>query len=70
MKTLIKVGKLELVKNSNNLLVMKSGYCKGKFTLDQFVPAVAAFLHLLKHSQNKLPQKVIKSFQPDLFTRE
>ena len=70
MKTLISVGKLELIKNANHLTVVQSGYCRGKFALDQFIPAVASLLYLLKQSQAKLPEKAISSLQPDLFNQE
>ncbi len=43
MKTLLKVNKLELVKNYQNIVLLKASKVISKFALDQLLPAIIGY---------------------------
>ncbi len=68
MKTLLKVNKLELVRNYQNIVLLKAGKVISKFALDQLLPAIVGLLSLASKKEKKLSgSKIMSTFQPDLF---
>ncbi len=68
MKTLLKVNELELVRNYQNIVLLKAGTVISKFSLDQLLPAIVGLLSLAAEENKKLSaDKLIGNFQPDLF---
>lgn len=68
MKTLLKVNELELVRNYQNIVLLKAGKVISKFALDQLLPAIIGLLSLAAQKEKKLSgSKIMSNFQPDLF---
>lgn len=63
MKTLLKVNELELVRNYQNILLLKAGKVIAKFALDQLLPAIIGLLSLASQKEQKLSgNKIIDLF--------
>lgn len=68
MKTLLKANELELVRNYQNIVLLKAGKVISKFALDQLLPAIIGLLSLASKKEKKLSgSKIMRSFQPDFF---
>lgn len=70
MKTLIKVSDLELIKNGQELTLLRAGVVVAKFAKEQLLPAIVALLSFAGLSsgyKNISPKKVMSNFQQSLF---
>ena len=68
MKTIIRVNKIELIRNNQEILLIKSGKIFCKFDADQLMPAITGFLALTQKKKNMLSgDKVMRNFQASLF---
>lgn len=67
MKTLIKVNNLELIKNAQGIMLLRSGMVIAKFASEQFFQAVVAMLSLINKNKIVSGSKVMRGFQQSLF---
>jgi len=68
MKTLIKAGKYELIKNCRDIILLQSGSVIAKFSQDELLLAIIGLVSLTNQKANNLSvDKLMANFQPDLF---
>ena len=68
MKTLIKTGELELIRNYQDIILLQTGIVIAKFPQEQLLPAIIGLVSLINQKANKLSlEKLMANFQPDLF---
>lgn len=70
MKTLIKTGKIELIKNSRGIVLLQSCTVIDTFSENDLLTAIITVISIIKHNHracNRSGTKLMANFQPDLF---